>query len=144
MKTVTVTLGGQPYSIKSLPIKQSAQWRKALGVPFGAITGVLEHNSLDDVFQAEQSGDGQVKYALNLGGIVGAVTSAGNVLLGSIDTLLELLFAYSPELQADRERIEAEAYDDEALHAFLEVLKLAYPFGELASLASGAKKKPTR
>jgi len=50
-----------------------------------------------------------------------------HTLIGSIDMLQDLLFAYSPVLAADRERIEAEAFDEEALAAFVEVLKLAYP-----------------
>ena len=58
-------------------------------------------------------------------------------LIGSMDLLLDLLFAYSPELAEDRERIEEEAYDEEALAAFTEVLKLAYPFGELLAMVNG-------
>ena len=53
-------------------------------------------------------------------------------LLNSIDTIYELMFAYSAELEKDRERIEAEAYDSDIMEAFTAILSLAFPFGAMA------------
>ena len=68
-----------------------------------------------------------------------------DTVLGAVDIVLSMLFAYSPELEADRERIENEAYDDEAFAAFFEVLKLAYPFGALVrNLKTGPAAQTTK
>ena len=70
----------------------------------------------------------------NGGALSNLIQVVSDTLLGSIDLLQDLLFAYSPALRADRERIEATAYDEEAMTALIEVLKLAYPFGVVLSL----------
>lgn len=124
MRTVTVELGGQRYSIQPLPMAKARQWRAALEQPFGALVAVLESAERIEL--------------TNLGSIAGVVQAFAGVLLGSVDILMDLLFAYAPELAKERERIEAEAYDEEALVAFVEVLKLAYPFGILRGAVSGS------
>ncbi len=123
MKSATVVLGGQGYEVKALPIKQSKAWRSQLEGPFGALAGALE-------------GAGQIDLGngLDIGRLVRTLSGT---LIGSIDLLMELLFAYSPELAADRKRIEEEAYDEEALIALTEVLKLAYPFGVVLGMVNG-------
>ena len=120
---ITVTLGGRQYSIEKLPIRQSQRWRQSLAEPFGEISQTLEAASLVEVDQ--------------LSDIAGLVRRASGVLLGSVDKMLDLLFAYSSALAADREYIEENAYDDEALAAFVEVLKLAYPLEQLMYLIRG-------
>jgi hypothetical protein len=129
MRTATVMLAGRAYEVRALPIRQSKAWREKLAVPFGALTAILENAG---TIELTSGGD-----------IAALVRTLSGTLIGSIDLLLDLLFAYSPELKADRERIENEAFDDEALRAFTEVLKLAYPFGELLSLVRGERAKPT-
>lgn len=114
---ITVSLGGKQYTIEKLPIRQSKQWRGRLAEPFGEIATALESASVVEVDQ--------------LGDIAGLVRRASGVLLGSVDKMLDLLFAYSTALANDREYIEENAYDDEALAAFTEVLKLAYPLDQL-------------
>ena len=59
----------------------------------------------------------------------------------AVDLMREKLFEYSPELAADRERIETEGYDSEIMAAFIEVLKLAFPFGQVIGLVSAAIEK---
>lgn len=120
---ITVTLGERQYTIDKLPIRQSKHWRQSLAEPFGEISQTLETASLVEVDQ--------------LGDIAGLVRRAAGVLLGSVDKMLDLLFAYSSALAADREYIEENAYDDEALAAFVEVLKLAYPLEQLMYLIRG-------
>jgi hypothetical protein len=129
-RTITVELAGQTYSIEALPIRQSKQWREKLAGPFSELTAIL---------------GGAAEINLTSGKDIAAlVQTLSGTLIGSLDLLLDLLFDYAPTLEADRERIEAQAFDDEALHAFTEVLKLVYPFGELRGLVSGGKKTPTR
>lgn len=128
-KQITVTLGGQSYVIEALPIAASKAWRAKLAGPFGQLAATLAHAGEIDLT------DG--------GALSNLIQVVSDTLLGSIDLLQDLLFAYSPVLAADRARIEATAYDDEAMHALVEVLKLAYPFGGVLTLVSGATKAPT-
>jgi len=125
MRTVTVQLGGQEYTIQPLPMKKAREWRQKLEQPFGAMVKVLETADTIEL--------------TNLGSIAGVVQTFAGTLLGSVDILLGLLFAYAPTLAADRERIENEAYDEEALGALVEVLKIAYPFGTVLGLVTGSK-----
>jgi len=128
-KSVTVTLGGRSYEIAALPIRESAAWRRRLAGPFAELTAALQGASGIELTR--------------LGDLAGLVQTLSGTILGSVDLLLELLFAYAPALVLDRERIETSAFDEEALVALVEVLKLAYPFGALTALVSGARKTPT-
>jgi hypothetical protein len=66
-----------------------------------------------------------------------------NGLSHSIDEIIDMVFDYSPELAADREWIEENATSSEAVSAFVEVLKLSYPFLEILALLRGPKGQPT-
>jgi hypothetical protein len=127
-KTITVMLGGRSYTVEALPIKASKAWRAQLAGPFGQLAATLEHAGEIDL-----TSGGDLSHLIQV---------LSDTLLGSIDLLQDLLFDYSPALVADRERIEAEAYDEEAMTALIEVLKLAYPFGAVLTLVGGATKKP--
>jgi len=127
MRSASLTLGGREYHISELPSRKNAEWRKRLAGPFGELAGLLE-----------SSGDTELTPA-NIGAILRSISG---IFLQSADTLVELLFAYSPELAKDRKHIQENAYDSEIMDAFIEVLKLAYPFGalieRLGRLASGS------
>ena len=119
IQPVRVTLGETDYEIKPLPIRQSREWREKLNGPFAVLVNVLSNAESIELTDSKQ-----------LGRLVSTMSST---VLGSVDMMLDLLYDYSPELKANRETIEAQAYDDEVMAAFLEVLKLAYPFGKLVS-----------
>lgn len=116
MRTVTVTLGGQQYTIAELQSRPNSEWRKRLDKEFGEVAKLLSTGS---------------KLELSTDAIAGLLDFVRSTLLGSIDTITELLFAYAPALAADKPRILGESYDSEITDAFIEVLKLAYPFGPL-------------
>jgi len=97
-KTTTVELAGKSYTLQQKPIKAAKAWRDALRVPFGDLAATLE---AADRIELTNGRD-----------LAGLVQSLSGTLIGSVDILLDLLFAYSDELAGDRERIEAEAYDD--------------------------------
>lgn len=128
-KSVTVKLGGQSYKVEALPIRQSKLWRDKLSQPFAQITHALEGAGTIEINQ--------------FGDIAGLVRTLSGTLLGAIDTVLDLMFSYSPALAADRERIEENAYDEEALDAFAAILGLAYPFGRLLAVVSGRRETQT-
>ncbi len=123
MKTAVVTLGGVNYELRPLPLRPARALREkisgeisGLGQALRALEG-LEITRLDD-----------------LGGLI---QQLGGTLAGSLDIIADWLFEFSPELQADRERILDEAFDEEILQAFGEALKMLYPFGETLNGLSG-------
>ena len=120
-----VKLGGRDYVIVAPPIRASKKWRESLARPFGSLTAALETASTVELDMGQ------------LMDIAGLVRQFSGVLIGSIDTMLDLLFEYSPVLAQDREWIEENAYDDEALEAFTAALRLAYPLGQLMSILGG-------
>jgi hypothetical protein len=122
-KEITVTLGSKPYTVIALPIAASKAWREALAGPFGEIADALTQANTVEVHRFAD--------------IAVLVRQMSGVLLGSVDKMLDLLFSYSPALAAERQWIEENAYDEEALHAFAEVLKLAFPFGVLLEVVTG-------
>lgn len=133
MKSETVTIGEKPYTIREAKRKANAKWRQRFQAEFVEIAALIEGLPKTDLT------------ADAIGGLLNQIVAKVG---GSVDILAELVFAYSPELAADRETIEEEAYDSEIMAAFTAVLKLAYPFGSvietLSSLAElGRKGKST-
>lgn len=124
MKETTVILGGRSYVVPALPIGKSKQWREDLAVPFTDLAKAL--NTVANFKQIDSFSD-----------VATLVDQMRDVLLGSVDLMLELLYSYAPIIAADKDWIEANAYDEEALDAFTEVLKLAYPFGALLGVVTG-------
>jgi hypothetical protein len=112
---VDVVLGGRTFKIEPLPLGASRAWRARFQEPFSQLTAALQ--AAPNVALSD------------LAGVAGLLQVAKDVLIGSMELAHEMLFAYAPNLAAERGWIEAHAYDDEALRALVEVLKLAYPFG---------------
>ena len=57
---------------------------------------------------------------------------------GSIEDIREMVFNYIPALQEDRDYALDNGLDSEFLAAFVQVVKLAYPFGGIAQMVTGA------
>jgi len=125
MQAVTVTLAGKAYQIEPLPMRPSRAFRERISGQIGGLAQALD-----------TAGKGDVELS-DLSGIAALIERLGGTLAGSVDLIADLLFDYSPALQADRERIEAEAFDEEIIAAFGEVLKLLYPFGGILSSLTG-------
>lgn len=128
-RTKSIALGGQTYEIAQLPMRENRLWRDTLAAPVTNLLALLEGNR-----ELEIGSVGDLAQVIGIG---------KQLLLGSMDILLDALFAYSPELRADRDRIEAEAYDDEAIAALAEVVRLAYPLGVAISAFRGLPVTPT-
>lgn len=132
MNKRTLTLGGQSYTVEELPARKNAAWRKQLEAKLAPILGIIE-----------QAGAGlELRTNEDLLKVVGQVSQ---LLVTAPDLLIELLFGYAPELAANQETILDTAYDSELIAAFTAVLGMAYPFDNLAklatSLASGSTPK---
>lgn len=132
MRTTKVTIAGKSYTIEEQPRKKSSDWRKKLQEELSGLVELLESAG------APGGSDARV--------VIPMVSAAAQQLMGSIDTVYELLLAYSPQLERDRARIDAEAFDSEIIDAFVSVLGLAYPFGaaagRLLSLTSNGSPAP--
>lgn len=130
MNKRTLELGGHAYTIEELPARKNAAWRKLLEAKLAPILGIIE-----------QAGAGlELRTNEDLMKVAGQV---GQLLVTAPDLLIELLFAYSSELASQQEMILDTAYDSELITAFTAVLGMAYPFenlARLASLASGSMK----
>jgi len=116
-------MAGREYELKPLPIRRAREVRQRFANPVGKVIGALKSAPKTDLSDVNAMGE-----------LLDAVKLA---LVDSIDTCLELVFDFSEEMRADRERIETEAYDEEALAALVEVLKLLYPFGGLLKRLTG-------
>lgn len=122
-KSVTIALGGKQYEIAEAPMRKNAAWRADLAALLVDLGGLMESASTVELNSVAD--------------LIGVVRQIQDVILAAPDRLTAMLFDYSPVLAADRARIEAEVYESELIGAFVEVLKLAYPFGDLLRLANG-------
>lgn len=101
---ITVTLGGKPYEIKPLVIRDSRKWR----------TKVVEVLSTLPAYAKVTTEDTEL------------FGEAINAMLGVMpDKVIDLFFAYAEDL--NQEEIEAVATDAELAVAFEQVVELAFP-----------------
>ena len=122
MRSTVLTLGSKEYTVNELASRKAAAWRQIMQDKLGNVAEMIASAPETDITSGSA--------------ISGLVRSIGSTVIGSTDTIIELLFLYSPELSSDRERINDECYDSELIAAFVEVVKLAYPFGQLANLVA--------
>ena len=133
MKSTKVNLAGRTYSIESLKFKAERAWRKKYDAPIG--------NLINAISNIKELSGKEYDKASDLMKEIGVVMLAHakdliRALLESPDILLDAICEYSPALAADRAFIEENAYQDEIAQAFIEVLKIAYPFGSLLGIAT--------
>lgn len=146
-KTATVTLGGREYVIREKPMGASILWRKRLRESnVYRIVDSLE-DSLAVIFAAADNVVGSGKEDRDWAQMIRAVQIVpvlANGLLSASDDVWDLLFAYSPEIKADEEWIKENSYDEEGMTAFIELLKIAFPFLALWDLlAPGSRARRT-
>lgn len=160
-KQAVITLGGRTWTLDAKPMGQHKAWRDKLDK--SGIMGVFR--SLDETMiqlveagdaiqeawkrsrmpkvegqEDENDGGANLGQVVKLARILPAVIFA---LTGSMDEIIGLLFAYDAKLQTERKWIEANAYDEEAVVAFVEVLKLAFPITALWGMARGPRAQQT-
>ena len=117
MREITVSLGGKVYTVRELPLRKNAAWRAEFQKPFGNAAEVIRT---------------AVGLELNDGaGLAEIVQKVTQMVIGSVDVVTDLVFAYAPELAAKRAEIEADLYESEIQEAFAGVLGLAFPFAML-------------
>lgn len=135
MRSETITLAGQDYTVAELPMRANAAWRGQVEQALNQAQGLLAEGMRLDL-KPEQTRD-----------ILSLVRRAGDLLLKAPDLVTDLVFAYAPALAADKTRILDEGYESELWEAFMACLRLAYPFGRALKLAelisaNGSAPKP--
>ncbi len=132
-RTITVTLGDQEVEIQQLRTRPASEWRKSLQGPardvIAQVSKLLNWSSVD-LSDAKALDD--------------LASAAMPLLTDSLDTVRDLVASYAPVLKAQIE----DAYDDEIVAAFIQVVRLAFPFaqmmGAVRSLTSvGSSTPPT-
>lgn len=119
--TVDLKLGHKSYLVRELAIRPNRAWReKAQPI-------------MDFVNQAvstlrEDATDGEIVKTLT--------SKLINLLVDRIDEIIDLVFAYSEQLEAERETIETTATETQMLEAFIQIMGVAYPIGFLAKKAT--------
>lgn len=109
--SVIVKLGAKEYTITQAGFLKSKPWKKRL----------LEE--VKPMFE-DVNGAGDIEIS-SPADLVKLLPMAEKLFVESTETLLDLLVAYAPTVEADREYIEAHATDKQILAAFQEVVKLA-------------------
>ncbi len=129
MRTTTIIFGHgeaeRSYKVTQLPTLMNTRWKERFREPLSEILGILEE--LQDSFGAGIQLDSTEDLVMVASLLMRKVLM--NYVIGGMDMLLDMVIAYSPELEKDREYIEAVAYDEQVAVAFMEILRLAIPFG---------------
>lgn len=141
MKSVVVDLAGKKYTVESLKFKAEREWRKTYDAPISNLINAISQTS-SATSQSTEAG----QWLRQMGSVF--LSHAGELvraLIDSPDILLDAICSYSPTLAADRVYIEENCYQDEIAKAFVEVLKIAYPFGSLLGIVTslGSLEKQT-
>jgi hypothetical protein len=123
MKEIVITIAGKDYTVQPLKFKGSRSWRMALAEKFDGIVDALQ-------------GVGMVEVK-DMAGIGRIIDELKGTLIGSLDTVLDLVCAYVPAISEDRARIEEEAFDEEIIDAFTRILGLAFPLGKILGAMNG-------
>ena len=132
---LTVTLGGRRYEIARKHIKEAAAWREKFKNEFGLMIGVFE---IAQTYTAKNESIGQSMEKMGLGEAAGIAKNFTSLFLNSMDTVLAMVYSYAPSLEADKDYIESNAYDEDIVDIFIKILLMAYPAGKLTALISGA------
>lgn len=141
MQTV-VTLGGKEYTIRQKSKGGTRAWREKLRQSLSVqVFTVLDEitKSIKKIAQdVATSGLANADYTqmFNLAGIIPAIYHG---LTQAPDEIWALLYEYSPEIAEDNEHLDEHAFDEEAVYAFAEVLKFAFPISALWDTVTGRR-----
>ncbi len=146
-KQAKVHLGGREYIISEKVMGVSLKWREKLRASramavFESLDGAIEQlvGIVGDMADAQVDGRMAMAAGISFAAVAPSIVRG---LSWSIDEVIDLLLDYSPELQADHEWLLENAYNDELVGAFLEVLKLNFPITALWGLVSGSRAQAT-
>ena len=114
MQIETITLGDREYTLTELPLRKARDFREHLRGIFSEIVDLMERGPKTEL------NDGMA--------VANLIRSVSDTVLNSVDTAMELVFAYSEDIAADRDYVEGNAVGSQIVDAFLAVLSLSLPF----------------
>ena len=116
-----VQFSTKKFTIVPIPIRKSREWRQKFIKELDKILGIV-----DDVqgVTTDELTDG-----FSLDSLMPFIDKIKAFLLTSTDILLDLIYDFAPNIKKEKAWIEDHATDPEVFSVFLEVLKMAYPFG---------------
>ena len=121
--SVTIQLGERAFTVPEAPYSRAQAWKARLLEEAKPLFG-----------QVAEMQEIRFDSAADLGQLLPVMEL---VLRGAMGTILELLLAYDPQLEAERGYIEECATEHQILAGFNEVLRMADPFGLLPQIARG-------
>ena len=127
-ENITVTLGDREFEVEALSIRESKSWRHKFSERLQPLLDILPTLPDVDITKPEE--------------LVKLTPVVQGLLTDYLDEAIEVLFEYSPALNEEREWIEDNATEKEAIAALMGVLKLANPF-PLAGLSGVVTGPPT-
>lgn len=146
-KQVTVTLGGREYTIQEKPTGINTEWRKKMRET--QVMRVFEYldGFVTDLIAVVQGipeggglGDIDIGRALGVARVLPAIV---NGLSHSVDDIKALIYQYEPKLKTEQGWLEKNAYDEEFVRAFLEMLKLLFPITGVWEMVTGYRGQQT-
>lgn len=146
-KQVTVTLGGRSYAISEKPSGINMKWRKKMrATSLMSVFESLDGLVTDLMVVVGSVSDGGKISDIDIGkalGVARVLPAMVNGLSNSIDDIIDLLFEYEPKLKTDRKWLDENAYDEEYVRAFLEMLKLLFPIMGIWEMVAGFQGRQT-
>ncbi len=118
-----IAFSTKKFTIVPLPIRKSREWREKFIAQLDSILSIV-----DDV-QGVSTDD--LTDGFSLDSLMPFIDKIKTFLLTSTDILLNLIYDFSPAIKKEKDWIEDHATDPEVFTVFLEVLKMAYPFGSV-------------
>lgn len=147
MAQVTIALGGREWTIQRKPYGNHLKARQRIKkstvmLVLESLSGIVDE--LKAIINSVPDGGGWSDIDLGRAlAIAPVLPMMVNGLLNSVDEVADLLFEYDPKLAAERKWIEAHAYDEEIIAAFMEVLKLLFPITALWAMVNGSRAQET-
>lgn len=124
---IKIKIADRKYELKELPAKKATLWREMLTNQYGTF--------LQEIVSVMNTDYETAEGRAIIGQLMGnAIFKLG----GSIEDIREMVFSYIPELEKDREYALENGLDSQFIAAFVEVIKLAYPFGGIAQMVTRA------
>lgn len=143
---ITAILGGVEYVINPRPIASTRQWKQGAEPIIDELLGMITMIPGSDPAAAPAPpgvrGAANTLASVPVHEIYPFLLQLKSKLLYATDTVLDLVCSYAPELAADRERIEEEAYESEVLAVFGEIVRLVFPLEQWKKALSGRGTTP--
>lgn len=116
MRTATIMLDGKEHEIKEMRHRQNKEWRKVLEGHIETLASAVEEGMEGDISDATK--------------VAQLIRVGIRFVIRSTDLMCELVVEYLPNLAEQLEN----GYDSEIADAFVEVVKLAYPFSKVFNI----------